>query len=178
MRHGFDAFGWYTGPVADDDPRSAPTPPDNTSTTTTAGQMRANWGGRSWTTRPYAAPAADDPHIDLRAELVDRIKAERDRRKHGGTLVDGHWFHSDVDSRLQQLGLFVMGESVPAVPWRTMGGEFVTMSQALAAAIFYAVAVNDAALFARAEVLRAAVAAAADPRTVDINAGWPATFEG
>lgn len=111
-----------------------------------------------------------------RAAAWERIKAERDRRKGNGTALGGKWYHSDADSRIQQLGLFIMGANVPAVQWKTMDGSFVTMSQQIAAGLFAAVATNDQALFTRAEQLRAAVMAADDPASIDISTGWPATF--
>lgn len=106
------------------------------------------------------------------------IKAERDKRKSGGTLVAGKWFHSDNDSRIQQLGLVMMGASVPVVQWKTMDGTFVIMTQAIAASIFQATAALDMAIFAKAEEHLAAAKLAADPATYDFSAGWPATYLG
>lgn len=176
--HAFDFWGWYAGPVSDGAPRSTVDAPQNTSTATTPGAMRANWTGAAWLDLPYAAPGPlpAEGASALRAELWERIKAERERRRFAGTNVGDHWFHSDDSSRIQQLALFVMGAGVPAVEWKTMSGEFVTMTQTLAAAIFTGVAAKDQALFAHAEALRAQVDAAEDPGAVDILAGWPAVF--
>jgi hypothetical protein len=118
------------------------------------------------------------------AEVSDRmkppiwrqIKAERDRRKSGGVLVSGKWFHTDPDSRIQQLGLVMMGASVPSVPWKTMDGSFTPMSQSLAMAIFQAVAALDMALFAKAEEHRTAMLAAQSPQEYNWRTGWPAGF--
>ena len=104
------------------------------------------------------------------------IKAERDRRKAGGVLVSGKWFHSDVDSRIQQLGLVMMGASVPSVQWKTMDGSFVTMSQAIANGIFQAAAALDMSLFAVAEAHRLAMEASADPGGYDFSANWPTHY--
>lgn len=115
-----------------------------------------------------------------RAAIWEAIKAERDRRaQEGGYLAAGKWFHSDTFSRTQQLGLLMMGPSVPdGLQWKTMDGTFVPMTPTLAGQIFTAAATQDAAMFAHAEALRAAVNAAEDPEAVDITAGWPATFSG
>lgn len=119
--------------------------------------------------------------VRLRAQQWDRIKAIRDLRKlEGGykvvVLGVDKWFHSDTFSRTQQIGLVILGAAVPPVPWKTMDGTFVTMSQSLAGQIFAAAAASDAALFAYAEELHTAVNAAEEPLSIDIHAGWPAIF--
>lgn len=135
--------------------------------------------GDAWDGSTFSRPAhAVDPEA-VRAQQWERIKAERDRRKFAGFQVGAEWFHSDPDSRTQQLMLYtkaVSGKPVPAVPWKTLGGAFTPMSAELAEAIGDAAAAHDIALFARAEALRAEVMAAEDPGAVDILAGWPAVF--
>lgn len=112
-----------------------------------------------------------------KAERIAAIKAARDRIKIDGVTVGEHRFHSDPDSRTQQLGLVIMGASVPPVQWKTLGGGFVTMTQTLAGQIFQATAARDMAVFGRAEALIAAIKAAATVESVeaiDIDTGWPA----
>lgn len=113
-----------------------------------------------------------------RASIWERIKTIRDNKtQNGGFPAAGKWFHSDTFSRTQQIGLVMMGAGIPAgLQWKTMDGTFVTMTPTLAGQIFAAAAAQDAATFAHAEALRAQVEAAADPATVDITAGWPATY--
>ena len=111
-----------------------------------------------------------------KASKWEAIKATRDARKSGGALVGTKWFHTDADSRIQQLGLVLMGSSVPAVPWKTLDGTFTTMSQTLAGQIFAAVAALDMALFANAEAHRTAMEASANPDQYDFSAGWPDHF--
>lgn len=106
----------------------------------------------------------------------ESIKRHRDRLKASGVKAGGHWFHSDADSRIQQLALFVMGGSVPAVPWKTLDGSFVTMTQTLAAQIFQGTALSDMAIFSAAERHLVGVNAAADAATYDWSSGWPAAF--
>lgn len=111
-------------------------------------------------------------------EVWPQIKAERDRRKGLGVLADGNWYHSDTDSRIQQLGLMLMGSTMPAgIQWKTMSGGFVEMTPPLASQIFTATAELDQALFAAAEGHRAAMEAAANPADYDFSGGWPAIFE-
>lgn len=124
-----------------------------------------------------AQDVADQRKTAAQAQAWERIKAKRDALKSGGVLVAGKWFHSDPDSRLQQLGLVLMGASVPAVQWKTLDGSFTPMSQALAGGIFQAVAGLDMALFAAAEAHKAAMTAAADPLAYDCSGNWPATYQ-
>jgi hypothetical protein len=119
--------------------------------------------------------AADVPL--LRAAQWEAIKSLRDRRKAGGVLVSGSWFHSDDASRIQQLGLVLMGAGIPAdLQWKTMTGDFVTMTPALAQQIFTAVATLDQGTFACAEQHRQALLEAANPGAYDFSTGWPPIF--
>jgi len=109
------------------------------------------------------------------AAVAQQIKADRDRRKALGTPVGAHTFHSDPDSRIQQIGLVMMGAALPAgIMWKTVGGAFVEMTPPLAGQIFQATAARDVALFAAAEAHIAAAAASDDPLAYDFTAGWPA----
>lgn len=124
----------------------------------------------------YVADAFDlgDP----RPALWESIKANRDRRtQHGGYQVAGKWFHSDTFSRTQQLGLVMLGASIPPdTQWKTMDGSFVTMTPTLASQVFAAAAASDIEIFAAAEAHRTAMDAAADPAAYDFSSGWPAAF--
>jgi hypothetical protein len=121
-------------------------------------------------------PIPPPPIAEQRAAVWEKIKAERDRRKDGGVLVDGKWYHSDQSSRIQQIGLVMAGATVPAIPWKTMDGSFVTMSQALAGKIFQAGFALDTALFTRAEQHKTAMEAGSDPHTYDFSTGWPERY--
>lgn len=127
-------------------------------------------------------PVPQPAPVDLTALIAanwEAIKQERDRRtQQGGYLAAGKWFHSDTFSRTQQMGLVMMGANIPAgLQWKTMDGSFVTMTQTLAGQVFAAAAASDAALFARAEQIKAAMEA--DPvNFVLASQAWPAVFEG
>ena len=111
----------------------------------------------------------------------ERIESERDRRKALGVKVGDHWYHSDADSRIQQISLFVMGAAVPPVQWKTLTATpppvFVTMTPAIAAGIFQNTAASDAAVFAAAETHRIAMEASDDPENYDCSVGWPVSIE-
>lgn len=119
---------------------------------------------------------AYDPLPEARARKWVQVQAERDRRKNAGFVVAGNRFHSDPDSRIQQLGLFIMGANLPAIQWKALGGGFVTMTPALAAGIFQKTAQADTLIFAAAEAHRAAINALTDFREIDaydFSSGWP-----
>lgn len=124
----------------------------------------------------FTAPAG--PSLaDQRAAKWVAIKELRDRKiQEGGYTTAAKWYHSDTFSRTQQMGLYMMGAAVPPIQWKTMDGSFVTITQAIAAAIFNTAVASDNATFTRAEVLRAIVNASDTPDAVDITTGWPATF--
>lgn len=65
----YDRHGWYAG---DSFPgRDAPAP-QNTSTTTTVGELRANWTGHEWLDLPYVAPVIDTPPVVVPAAVTMR----------------------------------------------------------------------------------------------------------
>ena len=133
--------------------------------------------GWSYDGHTFTAPAPD--LTALRAAHWEDIKRERDRRtQQGGYQVAGKWFHSDTFSRTQQMGLVMMGAGIPnGLQWKTMDGSFVTMTQTLAGQVFAAAAASDAAIFARAEQIKAAMDA--DPAAFDLAAhAWPLVFGG
>lgn len=113
-----------------------------------------------------------------KADVWQRIKAERDRRiQDGGYKVGSKWYHSDTFSRTQQMGLVMMGASIPAnTPWKTMDGSFVIMTQTLAGKIFDTAAASDVAIFSAAEAHRVAMEASANPAAYDFTGGWPPMF--
>lgn len=97
-------------------------------------------------------------------------------------FIDRDWFHSDDSSRIQQLALSMMGNSIPAgLMWKTLTltppPVFVEMTPALAQGIFQATAASDAAIFAAAEVHRIAMEASDTPETYDFSSGWPVSIE-
>ncbi|MHB8803569.1 MAG: DUF4376 domain-containing protein [Rhodocyclaceae bacterium] len=115
------------------------------------------------------------------ADKWNAIKAERDRRKVGGIKVKvgttNKWFHSDDASRIQQMGLVMMGTNMPAdLQWKTLDGSFVAMTPAIAGNVFAAAAASDQAIFAVAEGHKTAMEASADPSTYDFSTGWPKIY--
>lgn len=107
------------------------------------------------------------------------IQAERDRRVAGGVFVAGKWFHSDQSSRIQQLGMVIMGANLPPINWKTMDNTFITMTPAIAMGIFQTTAMKDSQIFTVAEMRRAAMLTLPDPGEYEHMAGnptWPPIF--
>lgn len=136
---------------------------------------------QQWEVYPLPAEEAAANFTASREAAWNRIKAERDRRRSLGVKVGEHWYHSDADSRIQQISLFVMGAAVPPVQWKTLATSpppvFVTMTQAIAGGIFQNTAASDAAVFAAAEVHRIAMEASTTPESYDFSGGWPVSIE-
>jgi hypothetical protein len=139
---------------------------------------------QAWSIVDLPADVAAAKLAEHQAFQWDSIKAKRDSLKTDGgykVAVSGvdKWFHSDVFSRTQQIGLVMLGASIPAgLQWKTMDASFVTMTQSLAAQVFQAAAGQDVAVFAAAETHRAAMLASANPMAYSFSGGWPATFPG
>ena len=66
----FDLYGWFAGGVAAAGLRTVPSAPPSQSTTTTEGELRANWSGVAWVMRPYVAPL---PEPEAPAVAAPRI---------------------------------------------------------------------------------------------------------
>lgn len=139
-----------------------------------------NYDLLSWTGGdPLPSKAELDSWIanEIKNIMWRRIQAERDRRKFNGVRIGTNWFHSDDTSRIQQIGLVLMGAGMPpGIMWKTLGGGFVQMTPSLAQQIFMATGSQDMAIFTRAEQHRAAMMAAPDPTAYDFSTGWPLTF--
>lgn len=71
---GYDDAGWFTGLVEADSPNSTTSPPPLDSTTTTPGELRANWWKSAWTLLPFPAPVVPDSvwMWQAREELIER----------------------------------------------------------------------------------------------------------
>jgi len=141
-------------------------------------------------------PPVHEPTLDeITSAKWGSIKAERDRRKNLGFQCAGHWYHSDVESKTQHLGnkdtardqIAAGGQPADSlrdpitnqpIVWKTMSGQFVPLTCALAIDIVAAGKSAEFATFAAAEMHRAQMLASPDPDAYDFSAGWPAIFEG
>lgn len=126
-----------------------------------------------WEVVELPTTVIEDNRQRERAARVARIKVIRDdKMNNGGYPVGKLWFHSDLISRTQQLGLLQLGSNIPAdLRWKTMDGTFTPMTQSLIQQVLAAAATQDTAIFEHAERLIA-------DETLDISQGWPATYRG
>jgi hypothetical protein len=138
--------------------------------------LSSNWAYADGTLTeiPKPEPSADEK----KAMAWAGIMAKRDRlMASGGYEVGEKWYHSDGPSRVQQLGLVLLGANIPeGLMWKTMDGSFVAMTPTLAGQILTTAAASDFAIFTAAEVHRAAMATAEDPALYDYSGGWPDVF--
>jgi hypothetical protein len=95
----------------------------------------------------------------IRETLWTEIKTHRDYIKsQGGCLVAGKWYHTDIDSKQQQIALVLLGANIPAgLQWKTLDGSFETMTQALAGELFVAQVTREQTIFGVAEAKRVAI---------------------
>jgi hypothetical protein len=131
-----------------------------------------------WTIEAREETLATELLNSKRASMWREIQAVRDKKSQdGGFLVEGKWYHSDLDSRIKYMALVQLGANIqPGLWWKTMDGSFTDMTQALAANVFGAAVTRDITLFNQAETLKAQVDASDRPDLVDITQGWPDTF--
>jgi hypothetical protein len=119
--------------------------------------------------------------------IWETIKLERERRKFSGVKVGNNWFHTDPDSRTQQLGLLTASAAnaiPPGYMWKTLtpgGGLFdpvyVEMNTELAQNIFFHTMLHDGVFHAAGEAHRAAMINCEDPDTYNYKINWPLSFE-
>ena len=126
---------------------------------------------------------------NARADMWRKIQAERTRRMEGGySVVFGGktwWMHSDSASLGQQQGLVQMAQltamqgkdmNAEITKWKTMTGEFVSMTGNFALAMFAAGMAQQGAIFQQAEIHKAKMSALAEPWTYDFSNGWAKFF--
>ena len=119
-----------------------------------------------------------------------KIQAERTRRMDGGyPVVFGGktwWMHSDTTSLGQQQGLVQMAQltamqgndmNAEITKWKTMTGEFVSMTGNFALAMFAAGMAQQGSIFQQAEIHKAKMSALAEPWAYDFSNGWAKIYE-
>lgn len=121
-----------------------------------------------------------EPTQFIKNRLVEEVKSIRDRKLiKGGFKVNDKWFHSDTFSRSQQLGLTIIGGGLPNnIDWKTMDGTKVRLTPPMIQQLFANAMAQDNTLFAYAEGMIAAIQASPTPEGVDLEAGWPETYQG
>ena len=127
---------------------------------------------------------------NAKTDMWRKIQAERTRRMDGGypVVFDGKtwWMHSDTTSLGQQQGLVQMAQltamqgkdmGAEITKWKTMTGEFVSMTGNFALAMFAAGMAQQGAIFQQAEIHKAKMSALAEPWAYDFSNGWAKIYE-
>ena len=110
--------------------------------------------------------------------VVQAIKTHRDTLTADYIIIDGHHFHSDASSRIQQLSLTKMGQAQqvpPGLMWQTKNHGLIELTNETAAQFETVTLEHDMRLFANAQRHIAAVEALEDIQAVldyDYTPGW------
>lgn len=118
-----------------------------------------------------AAPTAADVWV--------MIKAHRAQMNASGVFVAGDWYHTDAET-LAQYAIMYSAIAVNSLPdiyvfnprWKTMSGDFKTMTVALLKRIINTGMRNAAINFAIAERHKAAMQLVSVPSKYDYSTGW------
>ncbi|SUF59289.1 Phage tail fiber assembly [Salmonella enterica] len=115
---------------------------------------------------------------DIKKSKIQEIKNRRDEVTADYIIIDGKHFHSDTNSRIQQLSLTRMGQEkqVPAgLMWQTKNNGLIELTNDIAAQFESVTMDHDMRLFANAQRHIAAIEALEDIQAVidyDYSSGW------
>lgn len=114
----------------------------------------------------------------MKARFEQAIKTRRDEATADYIVIEGNHFHSDANSRIQQMSLTKMGQAkqIPAnLMWQTKNNGLIPLTNEIAAQFEMVTMDHDMRLFANAQRHLAAVEAITDIQTLqdyDYTAGW------
>ncbi|WDC29591.1 DUF4376 domain-containing protein [Escherichia albertii] len=126
------------------------------------------WDGEKW------QPSLDD----AKQAIYAKIKTLRDSVIADYIIINGHHFHSDTNSRIQQLSLTKMGaekQIPPGLMWKTKNNGLIELTNEIAAQFESVTMAHDMRLFANAQRHITAVEALGDIQAVldyDYSTGW------
>jgi len=150
-----------------------------------------NWV-QAWSLIDWDQSTIDAYLAATRDQLWQKIKEIRFNKSiNGGVEYNNKWFNTDLVSRSQYLRLknkadmlviggassdIILQANNTNILWKTMDGTFVTMTIDLINNLMNALDNREAAIFTKAEMLRAQINASTNPNSVNIVTGWPASF--
>ncbi|EDV0515079.1 DUF4376 domain-containing protein [Salmonella enterica subsp. enterica] len=126
----------------------------------------------------YNPTAFNDALVNKKENVVRSIKAHRDTVTADYIVIDGNHFHSDANSRIQQMSLTRMGQAkqIPAgLMWQTKNNGLIELTNDIAAQFETVTMDHDMHLFANAQRHIVAVEALGDIQEVldyDYSSGW------
>lgn len=109
---------------------------------------------------------------------IQQVKTQRDAITADYIIIDGNHFHSDANSRIQQMSLTRMGQAkqVPeGLMWQTKNNGLIALTNDIAAQFEAVTMEHDMRLFANAQRHIAAVEALEEIQAAldyDYSAGW------
>ena len=115
---------------------------------------------------------------NTKAQVTQEIKNRRDEITVDCIIINNHHFHSDTNSRIQQLSLTKMGAEKkipPGLMWKTKNNGLIELTNEIAAQFESVTMDHDMRLFANAQRHIAAVEALDDIQAVldyDYSTGW------
>lgn len=132
---------------------------------------------QAWKIIPLTADATAASLTYTKANMWDRIQAERDRREAGGVKVGDHWFHTDVGSLVKYLSLRAAGADLPeGINWKTMDGTKVPMTPELVNEIYMTAMATNAAIFEAGEAHKHAMETSPNPGQYQFGNNWPRIY--
>ncbi|HHW9387681.1 TPA: DUF4376 domain-containing protein [Salmonella enterica] len=126
----------------------------------------------------YDASAFATALEQVKLQVVQSIKQYRDELTADYIVIDGNHFHSDANSRIQQMTLAKMGQAgvvPPGLMWQTKNNGLIELTNAIAAQFEVVTIEHDMRLFAVAQAHIAAVDALDDIAAVELydwSQGW------
>ncbi|EFK3044347.1 DUF4376 domain-containing protein [Escherichia coli] len=115
---------------------------------------------------------------DIKKNKITAIKAYRDAVTADHIIINDHHFHSDANSRIQQLSLTKMGmaKQIPTgLMWQTKNHGLIELTNEIAARFETETMAHDMRLFAAAQQHIAAIEALTEVQAVmdyDYSSGW------
>lgn len=104
------------------------------------------------------------------------IEEIREYKYSNGVFVEGHWWQTSIMAKIRYMGAASLGFAFPGMDWKTMSGEIVGLTGALASKIMVAVATQDGLIFKAAQDHKRAMEESENPCEYNINIGWPESF--
>jgi len=136
---------------------------------------------------------AAQPSLEaLRSKCIEAIKLKRDQLTlSGGHKIGNYWYHSNEISLIQQLALNGIANqmslagspdeaAIIATPWKTLSGEYVTLTVGIAKQFVQSALTQQGALFSAAQNKMSEVSGLTTVEQVqayDVNAGFPAVYQ-
>lgn len=124
---------------------------------------------------------ASEPTVE---DMWEFIKVKRTQVNAGGVYVNGHWYHTDLET-LAQYSIMYAAIAVNSLPgthvfannWKTMDGQFEPMTVNLLR-IIVGTGIRNATLnFANAEKHKVVMTAKTDHYLYDYSTGWTVTHK-